>query len=176
MILFGRNSISARRIKNKPLGELLIEKGIINKEQLNKALTLQRKYHKDSGEDNGGRHKFSGEVLVELGFVDRETIFSAFASQYHQLPYLPLSNYKIDSATINLIPSYIVHRHRIVPVDKFPNVLTVATSNPLDTKAIEEVEVYCKCKVHLVISHPTEIDNAIEQYYSSDVEDNNSSF
>ena len=55
--------MALRRIINKQLGELLVERGIINDQQLEKALSVQK--------DRGG---LIGELLVELGFVKEEDI------------------------------------------------------------------------------------------------------
>ena len=53
--------MSLRRIINKQLGELLLERGIISQIQLNQALDIQ---HAKGG--------LIGEILVELGFAKEE--------------------------------------------------------------------------------------------------------
>ena len=52
-----------RRLVKKQLGELLIERGIITKSQLEKALEVQRQ--------KGG---LIGQILVVLGFTKEEVI------------------------------------------------------------------------------------------------------
>ena len=73
-----------RRINNKPLGELLLDRGIINQSQFDQGLALQR--------EKGG---LIGEILVELGFVKEDDIAQALTAQYG-FPYLPLGNYDVD--------------------------------------------------------------------------------
>ena len=81
-----------RKIINKQLGELLVERGIITHQQLDKALAVQK--------EKGG---LIGEILVELGFVKEEDIAQALTAQYG-FPYLPLGNYEVNIETINIIP------------------------------------------------------------------------
>jgi type IV pilus assembly protein PilB len=152
------DSVSVRRVKNQPLGELLIESKIITREQLDEALAVQQ------ANDNGGR-KFSGEILVELGFTDEENIFQAFTRQY-QFPYLPLNKYQISPETRSIIPDEIAHKHKLVPVDRLGSILTVAMSNPLDNQAIKEVEAICNCDVRIFITSPSDIRTHIEKYYN----------
>ena len=82
----------ARKILNKQLGELLIERGIINDQQLEKALHLQK--------EKGG---LIGEILVDLGYVKEEEIAQSLTAQYG-FPYLPLGNYDINPEIINIVP------------------------------------------------------------------------
>ena len=81
-----------RRIVNKQLGDLLIERNIINERQLEKALAVQK--------ERGG---LIGELLVELGFAKEEDIAQSLTAQYG-FPYLPLSNYDINPEIINIVP------------------------------------------------------------------------
>ena len=80
-----------KKIINKQLGELLIEHGIINTDQLQKALMAQK--------EKGG---LIGELLVELGFAKEEDIAQAITVQYG-FPYLPLSSYEINAEISALI-------------------------------------------------------------------------
>ena len=70
-----------KRIVTKQLGELLIERGIINESQLAKALKIQA--------EKGG---LIGQILVMLGFAKEEEIAQALTVQYG-FPYLPLECY-----------------------------------------------------------------------------------
>ncbi|PIP19573.1 MAG: hypothetical protein COT38_04860 [Candidatus Omnitrophica bacterium CG08_land_8_20_14_0_20_41_16] len=142
-----------RKIINKQLGELLIERGIINEHQLEQALTLQK--------EKGG---LIGEFLVELGFVKEEDIAQALTAQYG-FPYLPLSNYDINPEIINIVPGRVAQQYLLVPIDKIGNNLTLAMSNPLNIQAIEDVELLSGCSVQTFVSTSSDIKRAIEKYY-----------
>ena len=38
-------------------------------------------------------------------------------------------------------------------------------SNPLNSQAVEDVEMITKCKVHVFVSTMTDVSNAINKYY-----------
>lgn len=145
--------MAIRRIINKKLGELLIERGIINTRQLEKALAVQQ--------EKGG---LIGEIFVELGFVKEEDIAQALTAQYG-FPYLPLSNYEINPDVVNIVPGRVARQYLLVPIDKIGNNLTLAMSNPLNIQAIEDVELLSGCSVQTFVSTSTDIKKAIEKYY-----------
>jgi len=142
-----------RKIINKQLGELLIERGIINQGQLEKAIATQK--------EKGG---LIGEVLVELGFVKEEDIAQALTAQYG-FPYLPLSSYDIDPEIASIIPGRVARQYLLLPIDKIGNNLTLAMSNPLNMQAIEDVELLSGCSVQVFVSTSSDIKKAIEKYY-----------
>ncbi|MDP2905460.1 MAG: hypothetical protein Q8O22_04080 [Candidatus Omnitrophota bacterium] len=142
-----------RRVINKQLGELLMERGIITEEQLDKALVTQKQ--------SGG---LIGEILVSLGFAKEEDIAQALTGQYG-FPYLPLSSYDIDPEVANIVPARVARQYMLMPIDKIGNNLTVAMSNPLNVQASEDVELISGCSVQVFVSTSTDIKKAIEKYY-----------
>ena len=145
-MLVKRNSL-------KQLGALLQEWKIINQEQLNKALGLQK--------EKGG---LIGEILVGLEFVKEEDIAQALTAQYG-FPYLPLSNYDINPEIANIVPGRVARQYLLLPIDKIGNSLTLAMSNPLNMQAIEDVELLSGCSVQVFVSTSSDIKKAIERYY-----------
>jgi len=142
-----------KKIINKQLGELLIERGIIKESELDQALTAQK--------ERGG---LIGEVLVGLGFAKEEDIAQALTAQYG-FPYLPLSNYEVSPETISIIPVRVARQHLLIPIDKIGNNLTIAMSNPLNVQAIEDVELISGCNVQTFVSTSSDVKKAIEKYY-----------
>ena len=142
-----------RRIINKQLGELLIERGVLNQRQLDKALTVQK--------EKGG---LIGEILVELGFANEEDIAQALTAQYG-FPYLPLGNYEINPEIANIVPIRVARQYLLIPIDKIGNNLTLAMSNPLNAQAIEDIELLSGCSVQTFASTASDIKKAIEKYY-----------
>lgn len=142
-----------RKIINKQLGELLLERGIITKVQLDKALLVQR--------EKGG---LIGEILVELGFTKEEEIAQALTAQYG-FPYLPLSNYDVNPELVNIIPVRVARQYLLIPIDKIGNSITIAMSNPLNIQAVEDVELLTGLGVQTFVSTSSDIKKAIEKYY-----------
>ncbi|MFA5142814.1 MAG: hypothetical protein WC522_01425 [Candidatus Omnitrophota bacterium] len=144
---------SMKRIVSKQLGDLLLERGVINHSQLERAIKLQK--------EKGG---LIGQILVSLGFVKEEEIAQALTVQYG-FPYLPLECYDINKEAIKLIPENVALQYNLVAIDKIGDLLTIAMSNPLNYQAIEDIEVLTKCKVQVFVSTMTDINNAVLKHY-----------
>ena len=142
-----------KRTTNKHLGELLVERGVINREQVAMAMAYQN--------EKGG---LFGEVLVELKFATEEDIAQALTCQYG-FPYLPLSNYEIDAEVIKSVPENVCRQFCLIPIDKIGKSLTLAMSNPLNRSAVEDVELITGCTIQTFVSTSSDIKEAIENYY-----------
>ena len=143
----------ARRLITKQLGELLLEKGIINQAQLDKALKILK--------EKGG---LIGQIFVMLGYVKEEEIAQVLTVQYG-FPYLPLESYEISADMIKLIPENVAKQYNLIAIDKIGTLLTISMSNPLNIQAAEDIEMLSGCKVQVFISTMTDIANAIKKYY-----------
>jgi type IV pilus assembly protein PilB len=142
-----------KRIVTKQLGELLVERGVIDHVQLAKALKVQK--------EKGG---LIGQILVLLGFAKEEEIAQALTVQYG-FPYLPLECYDINAEAIKLIPRNVAIQYNLIAIDKIGDLLTIAMSNPLNFQAVEDIEMLTKCKVQVFVSTMTDITNSIEKHY-----------
>ncbi len=144
---------SIKRIVSKQLGELLLERGVIDQAQLDKAIKFQK--------EKGG---LIGQILVSLGFAKEEEIAQSLTVQYG-FPYLPLECYDINAEAIRLIPQNVAIQYTLVAIDKIGDLLTIAMSNPLNYQAVEDIEILTKCKVQVFVSTMTDINNAIAKHY-----------
>lgn len=142
-----------KRLITKQLGELLLDKGVINQAQLDRALKIQK--------DKGG---LIGQIFVMLGYVKEEEIAQVLTVQYG-FPYLPLESYEISADMIKLIPENVARHYNLIAIDKIGNLLTISMSNPLNAQAVEDIEMLSGSKVQVFISTMTDITNAIKKYY-----------
>ena len=142
-----------RRIVSKQLGDLLMERGILKKAELEKSVKIQR--------EKGG---LLGTILVALGYATEEQIAQAITVQYG-FPYLPLSSYEIDKGLIEIIPENVARQYCLIGIDKIGNTLTIAMANPLNMQAVEDIELMTGCKTQAFVSTMTDINNAIDQNY-----------
>jgi type IV pilus assembly protein PilB len=145
-----------KKATNKHLGDLLVERGVVNHEQLEISIEHQRK-HPES---------LLGEIFVELKFATERDIAQALTCQYG-FPYLPLSSYEIDDEVIRSVPEKVCRQFCLVPIDKIGKSLTVAMSNPLNLQALEDVELITGCSVQVFVSTATDVKQSIERYYKS---------
>ncbi len=96
------------------LGELLVRNKLIDEQQLAKALEEQKA--------SGGR---LGASLVKLGFLKEEDL-AAFLSRQYGVPSINLSEFEIDESVIKLIPSEVVQKYQLMPVNRAGSTLIVA--------------------------------------------------
>ncbi|MCX7710910.1 MAG: ATPase, T2SS/T4P/T4SS family [Clostridia bacterium] len=139
----------------KKLGDLLVEVGMLTKEQLDKALDIQ----KQTGEK-------IGEILLSEGFVTQNDIIQVLEFQLG-IPHVNLEKYEIDQPTCLLIPENLARRYGLIPIRQENGILTVAMSDPLNVFAIDDVKIYSGLEVQPVISTLKDINKAIDRYYSA---------
>ncbi len=138
---------------NKKLGELLIERGVIDHKQLEKALESQ---HQKGG--------LIGEVIVSLGFAKEEDIVYILSLQYG-FPFIPLESYDIDKDVLKLVSKQVALQYCLIPIDKIGDTLSIVMSNPLNVRAIEDIEYMAKCKTQVFVTTSSDIRSAIDKFY-----------
>jgi len=121
-------------IKHKiRLGEFLVSRSIITKEQLQKALEEQKKLKEK------GKYKKLGELIVELGFADEKEILKAL-SEYLEIDFVDLYNEKVDYDLLSSFPLSMLEDNLILPFKMDDNYIYIATSEPLNYDTIEMIE------------------------------------
>ena len=138
---------------DKPLGQILVERGVISNAQLKKSLERQK--------HDGG---LIGEIIVELGFAKEEDIAYCLSLQFGY-PYLSLENYEVTQDIIKIIPKNVATHYCLVPIDKISNTLTVAMANPLNIQAIEDLEDMTQCDIQIFVSTPSDIRGCINKFF-----------
>ncbi len=141
--------------KKLRLGDALIQEGLINEEQLQQALALQKK----SG-------KRLGAVLVEMHLVTEQDIVQILSKQL-RIPFIDLSNYLIDPVIAKLVPEHIAKRHMLIPINKVGNKLTVAMVDPLNIIAIDDIQLMTALMVKPVVATHTDINKALQDAYGA---------
>jgi type IV pilus assembly protein PilB len=109
------------------LGTILEEMGRLTPEEVQQALRFQR--------ENGG---FFGEALVALGLLRPEEVRFALADQY-DLPVVHLTPDAIDATVARLVPAAWARRHRLVPVLRDGDTVTVLVEVPPTAEQTEDV-------------------------------------
>lgn len=137
------------------LGDLLVQMGIITKEQLDDALKHQNKQSSGKG--------LLGNTLVKLGYCKEEDIDKAVALQ-NNVPYISLDSYHIDDAATSLITPEIARRYSAFPIGFRDGKLLVAMKHPSDIIAIDDLSIYTGYDVQPVVCTDSELAAAIERY------------
>ena len=142
-------------MKRKRIGEMLVEVGLITREQLDEAVALQQ----------SGKSQRLGEILVEKGFITDQQLLETLEFVLG-IPRIELSKVKIDSEAINLLPASLSRKHRILPISAKNGRITLAMIDPLNYEAIDDVRIYTGLDVVPVIASEREMEVAIQQNYA----------
>ena len=112
-----------------PLGQTLLTKGIISQDQLNIALTEQKRFKQPLG-----------KVLVTLGFVTEATIRDILSETLGQVS-IDLENTIVDPAAIAFVPKDMARRYHVLPVsyDADKRQLLIAVSDPANVVALDQI-------------------------------------
>lgn len=140
---------------NKRIGDILIEQGLINDQQLKEALESQK----------NGNNKRLGEIFVETGVITKEELYEVLQYVY-ETKYVDLSNYVIDPEVISLISEKVALQFKLIPISKSDDELIIAMANPLDVYAIDFVRSHTKIKkIKSLLAPEEDILNTINSYY-----------
>lgn len=142
-------------MKNIPIGEVLKEYGYINEEQLQTALAAQKK----------DRSKRLGEHLIALGFVSERQMLEALSDKLSE-PLVSLDNIDFDINAVKKIPEAMAQKYSVIGYAYTDNVLTVATSDPLNYYGLEDVRLVSGCRISVSLATKDDVQIAIEKYYS----------
>lgn len=147
--------------KRKPLGQTLIEKGVLSEDQLRIALLEQK-----------GVDKPLGKVLVSLGFLTEQTLREALAENLgHE--QIDLGRLIPSPLAMELVPADFAKRHRVFPVsvDEENNLITVATPNPNDVVMRDQLHSILDAdyRIELRMAADGEVSNAIENHYGHEL-------
>ena len=114
---------------------------------------------------SGGR---LGAELAKLGFLE-ENELTAFLSKQYGVPAIDLREFDIDNETIALIPREVVHKHKVIPVNRTGSTLIVAMADPSNIFAVDDIKFLTGYNVEIVVASEEDIEGAEEKYYNTSV-------
>ncbi|MES9843048.1 MAG: ATPase, T2SS/T4P/T4SS family [Candidatus Sedimenticola sp. PURPLELP] len=139
------------------LGDLLIDKGILTKDQLSIALTEQKRQNKPLG-----------QVLVQIGFISESVIRDVLGDQLGQ-DSIDLTKVVPDSEVIKLIPKDHARRYHLLPIslDEGKGTLTVAMVDTFDVVALDQTFALHggRYEIKPTLAAESEIEAATDLFY-----------
>ena len=134
--------------KQVRIGDLLVEKGYITKEELDIALKKQKDYRAE------GRHKKIGEILVDLGFVDEKVLLKVLSEQLG-IDFVDLYTQKINYDFLSSFPINLLEENLVLPFKYDDNFVYIATADPLNYDIFEMIESFVgkSAKIYLALSN-----------------------
>ncbi|HET7652328.1 MAG TPA: ATPase, T2SS/T4P/T4SS family [Acidimicrobiales bacterium] len=143
------------------LGALLLERNLLNREQLDAALDEQTRTRKSLG-----------RVLIEQGVVGEDDLVSTLAAQIG-LEFVELDDESIDPTAVATVSAALARRYQALPIRWEDGRLVVAMADPSNVFALDDIRTITGAEVRTVVATRTAIVEAIDRHHrlDGDVED-----
>jgi type IV pilus assembly protein PilB len=140
----------------KQLGDILLEGGLVNSDQLASAYEEQERV---------GRAL--GRVLIEQGVLTESQLVAALATQIG-LRFVDLSEFPVDGSAIGRVPGPVCRRHAAIPIGFEDGKLLVAMADPANVFAVDDIRSLTGIDVKPVVATRSDVAAAIDRYYRAD--------
>ena len=135
------------------IADMLTRKGLLTAEQLADAQSLT--------ESEGLR---LDRAVAQKGLLTEKQLLEVFAEQLH-LPLVSLEDREFDAELLRTLPPRVVYRQRLVPVARVDDALQVATSDPFDLYAFDDLRLLTGLNIQPVLATRDEIEKVIKTHY-----------
>ena len=139
--------------ERKSLHDMLLEEGLVTREQLEAAVERKR--------EKGGH---LGQALVDMGVVDRDAILKCLARQAG-MEVVDLDAMEIPEEVLRKVERATAEAYQIIPVAFHRDTLTVAMADPLAVNALDDLRFMLNCHVKGTCATEKAVRRAIERYY-----------
>ena len=139
--------------RNLRLGEILLQRGKIEAEDIERALELQLE-----------RGDKLGKILVDMGTVAHRDVLAALSDQL-DVPLVAVDGAPPSAPEIEGLSHRFLRQCRAIPVALTDHVLTIAMADPLDFETIAAVRAFSGLQVRAALAAEQEILDAIDRNY-----------
>ncbi len=138
------------------LGTMLLEEGLITRNQLDHAVEVQ-----------GRSGTPLGRVLVDEGLVAEAELVKALARQIG-IEYVDLAEASIDPSAAALVPDYLADRYTVIPIGFDDDRLIVAMADPANVLAIDDLRAITGMDILPKVATRSDVEDAIKRLASFD--------
>ena len=140
----------------KSLADYLVEKGYVTRDQMVDAIKIQR--------NTGGD---LGRVLIENAWATSAQVAEGRAQELG-IPYVDLNAFRVDPSAVNVVSERIARQHKVMPLRRDGNVLTVAMADTNNVLAYDDLRLVTRCTIRPALAAPEQIEEAINKAYGGD--------
>ena len=146
-------------MKNIPIGQYMVNEGVITEEQLQAVL--------DKKKEENIPGKYFGDYVIEMGFVT-DAQFGQILAKKLAVPFIDLNDPEttIDINAVKKIPEQLAKKHTIIAIKITGRRLTVATHDPVNFYIFEDIKVTTGMDVVPVLATKAAITKQIGKCYS----------
>ncbi len=178
-------------LKQQRVGDILVEKGVSKREDLEKAVVsfggIKKRLHVGEmflkaglitqeqldmalEEQKRSKNKKIGDILVEKGIIDEEMMLTCLAKQL-RIHFVDLSTMEPEPDALMELTASIARELHVIPMSLHDNVLKVATSEPNNLDLVNKLQFHTGRRIHLLLARKQQIEEKIKQYYRDDIEE-----
>lgn len=143
-------------MKNKRLGEMLVDAHVLSQDKVEEAVKLQA---------NSGKRL--GTVLLENGYITETQLIDVLKIQLG-IDFIDVNKEMIDPSMASIVPKSIAEQYHIVPIKLDKDKLILAMEDPLNFRALEAVKQITKYKVTPYIAYASAVERAILVLYENE--------
>jgi general secretion pathway protein E len=148
--------MTSATVSHKLLGQLLVERGLLSDDDLQKALALQR--------ERKGR---LGKILLDLGYVSQRDLESVLSEQLGipRVDAAELQEIPLEAATL---PAAFLRQSLLYPYRVDDGTVFIAMADPLDSDNIRAVEQLMGRKVEVRLASEAAVLKALDVWVGSE--------
>jgi general secretion pathway protein E len=141
--------------ETKPLGQLLVERGLISEEDLKNALALQQE-----------RRDKLGRILIDLGYVAEREVLNVLSEQLK----VPLFTGEYPAVPIETagLPYRFLRAFYTIPVHIEDNILSLVMADPLDVETQNTVRLRTGMNLKIFMALEAEIQDQLDRMYGEE--------
>jgi general secretion pathway protein E/type IV pilus assembly protein PilB len=136
------------------LAQRLIRKGILSEDDLPRLAEAQA----------AAPDRPVHVLLIERGFAKEADVLAALAEEFG-MELVDLAQVKVEPETLKAMPLRLVHRRGLMPLTRVNGTLRVATGDPFDVNALDELQTLTGLHVEPVLASPREIARLIKMHF-----------
>lgn len=134
-------------------GEMLRSLNLIETDDVSRAVAIQEKSGKNLD-----------TILVDNGFIDENQMLEALSSHLG-IETIDVKNIQLAPEILQQVPVRFIHRFNILPIERRGDALRIATGDPLNFNALDDLRLLLKCDVEPLLAPSDDIQAAIKKYY-----------
>jgi type IV pilus assembly protein PilB len=143
----------------KRLGELLIERGELEPQQLEEALTEQRRTGKKLG-----------TILIEKRYIQEGKLVELLSAQL-EVPSVHLDNFQYSSEAASILSQEVCREYKVLPLYVRDNELTVAMVDPSNLRTIDHIRFKVQMAIAPVMVQESDLLNALDKVFGQNTLD-----
>jgi len=145
--------VKKKEVERKLLGQILLERKLVNESQIDEAFEVQK--------ING---KALGDIFIDLGYTTNDLIMEAL-SDYLGLEIVSLANVELKPDVLEKVPPSVAHLYRVVPIAYKNSTLTLAQEYALNIGQIDDLRFLLPHDIKPVLVDKVEVSDALDKYY-----------